>query len=690
MRNRILGIMLLIGAMTLATFSPTNAADQDDVILFTDQFDNMETGVLLTYVGAYAEYHFMDAIKPKGPWAVSTFNSYVPSQRAWRINAGDGKHVMKQTFTIRKKKHTHAILVAGDPLWGDYQMEVTFAPQESSLQSGVIFRYQNDRQYYFFGVDRQQAILKMVDHAKSYHKPYEVILDKKECLWTPGEKLTATITVSGDKITARLSNGVELSAEDNTFSHGKIALMADIPTDYYSVTVTSSPEERDRIAAQNLELYEQEQAAIAKNPKPVVWRKMTTEEFGVMRNLRFGDLDNDGDIDVLIPQVKHHGPKNAMAEVGAMTAMTFDGEILWQKGNDDEWNTRLMNDVGVQIHDVNNDGKNEVIYAKNFELVVADAATGEVLKKTSTPLSRDVPEKYDKFDRILGDAIFFCDISGNGYDGDIVIKDRQWNFWVLNGDLEILWDGYSDKQLGHYPYAEDIDDDGRDELAIGYSLYDDNGKKLWSLDGKVEDHPDGLAAVDFDLDPSTPMRIFYAASDEGMIFTDLQGNVEEHYYIGHVQNPAVANFRSDLPGLETVSINFWGNQGIINFYDSSGRIYHTFEPVQHGSMMLPINWNGTGEEYFVLSANPEYGGMYDGWGKRVFKFPDDGHPDMCNAVLDITGDSRDEIVVWDPYDIWVYSQDDNPRKGRLYDPVRNPLYNYSNYQTSVSYPGWSE
>ena len=67
------------------------------------------------------------------------------------------------------------------------------------------------------------------------------------------------------------------------------------------------------------------------------------------------------------------------------------------------------------------------------------------------------------------------------------------------------------------------------------------------------------------------------------------------------------------------------------------------------------------------------------------RFPDDGHPDMCNAVLDITGDARDEIVVWDPQEIWVYTQDDSP-KPDVYQPVRNPLYNYSNYQTSVSLP----
>jgi hypothetical protein len=163
-----------------------------------------------------------------------------------------------------------------------------------------------------------------------------------------------------------------------------------------------------------------------------------------------------------------------------------------------------------------------------------------------------------------------------------------------------------------------------------------------------------------------------------------KGEILKNYLIGHVQNPAVANFRSDLPGLETVSVNFWGNQGIIHFFDSDQNIYYSFEPAQCGSMCLPINWSGGEEEFFVLNANVREGGMYDGWGRRVVCFPDDGHPDMCNAVLNLTGDVRDEVVVWNPDEIWIYTQNDSPKQGKLHQVKRNPLYNYSNYQLTVS------
>ncbi|OGG06561.1 MAG: hypothetical protein A3F83_11840 [Candidatus Glassbacteria bacterium RIFCSPLOWO2_12_FULL_58_11] len=258
----------------------------------------------------------------------------------------------------------------------------------------------------------------------------------------------------------------------------------------------------------------------------------------------------------------------------------------------------------------------------------------------------------------------------------------------MDDKLRPLWE--SECMTGHYPYAYDVDGDGKDELLMGYTLFSPTGEKLWSLDSLLEDHADGVSIANYHEQEGSVPRAFFACSDEGAMFTDLQGNILQHYYIGHVQNPAIADFRADLTGLETVTINFWGNQGIIHFYDSRGKIYFDFEPTQYGSMCLPINWTGEPEEFFVLNANVREGGMFDGWGRPVVAFPDDGHPDMCNAVLDITGDCRDEVVVWNPDEIWVYTQDDNLKTGKLYKPVRNPLYNYSNYQTTVSLPGWSE
>jgi hypothetical protein len=322
----------------------------------------------------------------------------------------------------------------------------------------------------------------------------------------------------------------------------------------------------------------------------------------------------------------------------------------------------------------------------NMKLIVADGATGKTRYEAPTPNTpAGTKPPYNKFPRILGDSLFFCDLRGTGRAGDLILKTRYDHLWAFNDRLEPMWDAACN--TGHYPYARDIDGDGKDELAVGYSLFDHEGTRLWTLDGKMQDHADGLAIVQFS--PGDALRLLCAASDEGIFWTDTKGNVLKHLYLGHVQNPAIADFRPDLPGLETVSINFWGNQGILHFYDAQGNVYHDCEPCQYGSMCLPINWTGQPPEYFVLSPNVDDGGLFDGWGRCVVRFPADGHPDMCYAVLDVTGDCRDEIVVWDPYEIWVYTQSDSPKEGRLYKPTRNPLYNYSNYQATVSLPGWS-
>ncbi len=677
---------IFIALVIITVLISASHQNPENSILLSDDYSGLSRGPFNSEVGAHMEYHYVPEGKPRGNWAISSFRSNLPA--SWYVREINGKKTLWQKG-VNPNNHWHPIMVAGDELWQNYTIKTSFGLLENEKQSGIVFRYQNDRCYYFVGVKQNVAYLKMVKHATAFHKPFEKELASQPFEYKVGEDINVTIEVNGNHIVASFENGPSFEAIDDTYDQGKVGFLADGPAYFGAIEVSSSAQDKTKFESHRAETNREEQSLRDKNPKPVLWKSIKTKDFGVGRNLRFGDLTKDGTIDVLIGQVVHHGPKDRNSELSCLTAMTFDGEKLWQIGKPDPWKNNLTSDVAFQIHDLDNDGVNEVIYCMNQKLIVADASTGKTKYEIPTPLTpggKPTSGGQNIFERILGDCLYFCDLQGQGYDGDIILKDRYAYVWAFDSKLKLLWK--SECNTGHYPYAYDVDKDGKDELMMGYTLFDDNGDKLWSLDKTISDHADGVAIVKFNSDEEP--RLLCAASDEGMFFADMSGNVTNHYYIGHVQNPAIANFRDDKPGLESVSVNYWGNQGIIHLYDSDNKIYHEFEPNQYGSMCLPLNWTGKSEEFYLLNTNVDIGGAYDGRGRKVLDFPDDGHPDMCNAVMDITGDSRDEIVTWDPNEIWVYTQDDSPKSGKLYKPKRNPLYNYSNYQTSVSLPGWNE
>jgi WD40 repeat protein len=678
--------LALASALANCAFGATPAP----VVVFHDDFAALKVEMLSAgVIGAEAEYHYVPKTGRQGNWEVSCFRSEA-SQRAWRVLREGGygrKYVYQASSSGREESsYTHPMLVAGDPQWSDYTLTVKFVPEAGDNWSGVIFRYRNDRCLYFFGVKGGEAHLLLLNHGTGYRQSTVKTLARQACAWKPGEELTAEVELHGPQIRARLNQGAVLTAEDSTFLQGRIGLLADVPTRFLDVKVSMSPASRDRTETAIRDREQTEARLQAANPRLVVWKKIATEGFGTGRNVRFGDLNGDGQLDIVIAQVKNHGPKDRNSEVGCLTALTLDGQRLWQTGEADLWRDRLTSDVAFQVHDLDRDGKAEVVYCRDQELVVAEGTTGKVIRKIPTPFSPKSTKKNDphnKFPRILGDSIYFLDLRGQGHPGDLILKDRYSTLWAYTDKLDLLWTATCN--TGHYGYACDLDGDGKDEFAIGYTLFDHDGRKLWSLDDKLKDHSDAVAIVKLHPDDKH-LTLLNAASDEGIFWTDAQGKILKQLHLGHVQSPTIANFRDDLPGLETITVNFHANQGIIHFYDSRLNVTHDFEPMQHGSMMMPLNWTGRTEEFFVISAHVDEG-AYDGWGRRVLRFPADGHPDLCYTVLDLTGDCRDEIVVWDAQEMWIYTQSDNPKPGPLHRPKRNPLYNQSNYQANVSQPG---
>jgi rhamnogalacturonan endolyase len=660
-------------------------------LLFEDEFDHLPRGFISNGNGSLMKHYYISGSGQSGSWTVSAFGPDREYHTAWEIMENDGEHFLRQNYHAVNSnleplnRHIHPMIIAGDSHWHDYKIEFSFSPGQLLDKCGIVFKYQNSRCYYFYGMEGNMLVLKMVKHATAPYRPFEKILASTPFKWVKGDVYKGDVSVKQNRIYTLLNDSLSMIAEDNTYERGKVGFLSDVPADFFSMEVSTLNREKRKLNRFIGELSTAKAQRINENPETVVWKRIPTKEFGAGKSIRFGDLNSDGEIDILIGQIEHSGPKNENTSLTCLTALTIDGDILWQKGVPDPDRPLLTGDIGFQIHDLDADGSREVVCIMNSRIMILDGKTGSQIRSKPLPNS-DLSEGITKGN--MGTSVFFCDLQGKGRDSDIIIRDNFNNLWAYDEHLRLLWKQKSYK--GYFPYAIDLDDDGKDEILAGYSLIDSNGTIIWSREGAFGDHANAVVAASLNPATDTTEKIIYGAGDWGTLILDTEGNTLIHHPVGHVHNLSIANFRSDLPGLEMISINFWGNQGLVCFYNSQGDIYHSFDSGPYGSMCLPVNWRGDGQEYFLLNTNSGDGGLFDGNGQLVVSFPDDGHPDLCSAVLDLTGDYRDEIITWDQHSIWIYTQVDNTRKGKVYNPVRNPHYNYSNYQLTLSEPGWSD
>ena len=92
--------------------------------------------------------------------------------------------------------------------------------------------------------------------------------------------------------------------------------------------------------------------------------------------MRFGDLDGDGQLDMLFAQQVAKVRGDAFDRISRLTAVTLDGKVLWQQGRPNPKNDLLTNDTPFQIHDLDGDGRAEVVLARDFQLQVLDGRSG--------------------------------------------------------------------------------------------------------------------------------------------------------------------------------------------------------------------------------------------------------------------------------------------------------------------------
>lgn len=658
-------------------------------------FSKLKPGIFGDFAArGFPEYHYVPRQFTDG-WDI--VNNRGPAE--WKVIESEGKNSLYYlgfNASVWTNEFTYPILCYGDMLWKDYTLEVSLTPLDRSDLNGILFRYRDGRHYYLFGFDMEdQVTLRYRDGEKGFRQDgwHELATDRYPT--EPMKSYKLLVETSGNKIRCYIDGQLIFEVNDDRYPTGKIGLFATSPVAFHEVTVSTTPEYKEEYLREKAAREEELTNLRSDNPQCRLWKKINTTGFGAARAMRLGDLDNDGKIDFLIVQNMPFFGDN-YNRITCLTALDQDGKMLWQSGKPDPEHAWLSYDVAVQIHDLDGDGKTEVIMAQDQWIKVLEGSTGREKARYPVPLSTILPGetswleykhyyRRDLLPYLNVDCISFADLRGTGYPQDILIKDRHTRLWAYTNDFDFLWTVSAN--LGHFPFFHDSDQDGRDEVYIGYSKFDSTGKRVWSLDSLLGEHADGIYVGDPALSGG-PEKIFIGGSDDGVLMLDKDGKILKHHRVGHAQTPSVGQFRPDIPGLEFCNINFWGEPGLITLYNCSGDEITNFELIHAGSPVLPVNWTGDGTEYIFLSPNTHKGGLVDGWGRRVVMFPDDDHPDLAWMAHDLTGDPRDELIVWDLESIWIYTQDRPYNGDQVYKPERQPLYNESNYATAWSWPGW--
>ncbi|MCC6681010.1 MAG: hypothetical protein IT445_08925 [Phycisphaeraceae bacterium] len=413
------------------------------------------------------------------------------------------------------------------------------------------------------------------------------------------------------------------------------------------------------------------------------------KDFGA-ETLRIGDLNADGEPDLLLVQCVY-----GSRQITCLTALSLRGDVLWQSGQPSADNGRIYSDLPVQIYDWDADGHNDVLYVRQAKyvspawdgkspreradeyegpavMVVLDGETGREKSHFDLPAPAD-------------DSFLFADLTGQGRRQDLVVKDRYWNMWGISHEGQELW-RYTGS-TGHYPAIGDVDDDGRDEVFVGFALVDDEGKVLFQKDA-ADAHQDACWIL---RAPDGKWRLLFGNSGLHCLMPD--GTELWSRELREAQHVVAGRFRLDsalqlaavdrrpVPGRRNASA--WS---MLYLYDLEGREIwrRQQEPGSWASAIVPVHWSGSSELDSILVYDRGTGRpvvLYNGQGEITdtlamqyapYRTETDRQAHFCAIAADVWGDCRDEILIFGPRGLCIYANTRSLLVPTLYNETLYP------------------
>ncbi len=278
------------------------------------------------------------------------------------------------------------MLIAGDSMWQDCKIEVDFTPMAKFDKCGVVFGYQHPNEFYFFGTEGNTVILKHISQPVTPLRPFERILEYRPLVWTPGEEMHAVVTIrrnSDYRPSSMIPSVCTMMALQ--VLPGRIGLISDMPAQFNRVEVKVLKGELRKLSRKKRQVARREEFHLKRHPKMVRWKSFETRAFGTDQNIRIGDLTQDGNKEILFVRSAKHGKS-----ICCITAMNLDGKIIWQYGDTLVANEESGEELPVQIHDLDGDGKREVIFISQKRIHILEGQSGKLLRRVKLPRSMEI------------------------------------------------------------------------------------------------------------------------------------------------------------------------------------------------------------------------------------------------------------------------------------------------------------
>ena len=405
------------------------------------------------------------------------------------------------------------------------------------------------------------------------------------------------------------------------------------------------------------------------------------------RRLGVADLNGDGKFDFILIQPNMSKDPGSRPDSSQVTykieAYLHDGTFLWRNDLGDGIEPGVWYSPFV-VYDFDGDGKAEIavktapagirdadgaVYEGEEWISIWDGMTGKEIARADWPERTERLGNYNRQNRNqLGVAYLDgktpCLIVGRGTYKAMLVDAYQFT----DGQLTKLWSWDGDEenpvvrsQGAHIMLANDVDEDGRDEMILGSAVLDDDGTLLWSAG---LGHPDKVYVTD--IDPTRPgLEVFLAVEalhDKdglGICVRDAKTG-ELVWSVGeptvHIGSGMVADIDPSLPGLESFAgedpkghraMRVPGNDNKYLF-DAKGNLIGKGEDVPPTGDWL---WWDAGKVRQYIAGDRE--------GISVMKYKQgvvqSGFQGRIMMTADLFGDWREEIITALPGELRIYS-----------------------------------